>query len=73
MRRIFDGLDKKHSSGASSYVGMDITYGFDDNGETGSGKRLLSILNETFLVCISLLHGGSHLGSANIYYTITRR
>ena len=42
--------------------------GFDDNGETGAGRKLLDLLNKTnadgTLIAVTRWYGGSHLGSA---------
>jgi putative IMPACT (imprinted ancient) family translation regulator len=42
--------------------------GFDDNGESGAGKRLLTLLEnrclEDTFIAVSRWYGGSHLGGA---------
>ena len=66
-------LDKKHAKATHPHMSAwicadETTYGFDDNGETGAGKRLLSILQKRNLsgvyIAVTRWYGGSHLGSA---------
>jgi putative IMPACT (imprinted ancient) family translation regulator len=44
------------------------TSGFDDNGEKGAGRRLLTLLEnrnlDNIFVAVSRFYGGSHLGGA---------
>ena len=45
-----------------------VSTGFDDDGESGAGKRLLALLEnrdlENTLIAVTRWYGGSHLGGA---------
>ena len=63
---------KKHSKASHPHINGWIlsngVSGFDDNGESGAGKRLLTLLENRNLqntfVAVTRWYGGSHLGGA---------